>query len=574
MRSNQLSYATNHYQADAIIAKKLISWHTVQVRPKLRLRHLCLLIVVLSSLIYLPFIKSPFIWDDEQFIVKNEYVTRFNLLKLFTTNTTAGAGLTDNYYRPLTSVSLAFDYQFWQTNTIGFHLTNWMLHTGAALMVLLFLLRIGVKRNWSALIALVFAIHPIATESVAYINSRGDSLYTLLLLSSLYCFTYVIKKETLKVRFFDQTTHIKVGWLALCSLVLFSASVLSKEIALAGAGLFFLVFVQQLLTEPRAVKHTSASLFKTQNLSLITLTGTALLSATYLALRLTALNFAHTFSTASGSAIYDSSLVVRLLTFTQALLEYIPILLLPIQSHMEHSLPIITSPFSPAPVIMVSLLLILLALGFLEKRTTKQVWIWFGLGWYVLLLLPVSGIIPVNGLLYEHWLYLPQIGFWLMLYGCVTLIGAVIDLKRAKSFLLLLFALIATALILLSIRQNYRWADPIRFYTYTLQFAQSARLLNNLAMSVSETGNLNEAENLYQKAIMLDDSYPQTHHNLGNVYLAKEDLAAAQREFETAISMSPGFLFSYQPLYSIYTQTNQATAAAQLEATYNAQLGN
>jgi len=555
----------------------------------MRLRWQVLIIIALSAIIYLPFLNNPFIWDDEQFIVKNVHILTFDLLAIFTKNTTAGAGLVDNYYRPLTSLTFALDYQFWRLNPIGFHLTNWLLHTASAI-VLLFLLRsLGISNRWSAIIALLFTIHPVQTESVIYINSRGDSLYTLFLLSGLWCFVKVLKNKSIQLRFYEQKTQIGRWWLVILSILFFLLAIFSKEIALAGLGLYFLVFfvvkIQHAATSTRHPELVSASskqgshhqssrlrhffaIFKPNAQELTTLVSITLIALSYLTLRATVLNFASIADSVDYLPNYQDSLPIRLLTFSRALFQYPLVLIAPINSHMEHNLPTVNNLLSPFPWVVLLALISLAFLAIMEWITYRSVWIAFGSLWFLGLLIPVSGIIPINGLFYEHWLYLPQVGFWLVILAVFKLTG--LGQKFAKLFknkshasqiILIIAILLVIVLSSLSILQNYRWADPVRFYIYTLRFTDSARLRNNLAMSLAEKGRVTEAIPQYLRAIEISDQYPQTFHNLGNAYKETGDPEKAILNYEQALNLDPGFIHSFAPLLLLYLETNQPDKA-------------
>jgi tetratricopeptide (TPR) repeat protein len=120
----------------------------------------------------------------------------------------------------------------------------------------------------------------------------------------------------------------------------------------------------------------------------------------------------------------------------------------------------------------------------------------------------------------------------------------------AKVFQVML-AMVMALYILLTWRQGWLWGEPIRFYEYTLQYGESARLHNNLAMAYSEEGRLKEAIGEYEKAVELADVYPQTHHNLGNAYRDLGEREKAIEEYQKAVVMSPRFMASYGSLVQL-----------------------
>ena len=138
----------------------------------------------------------------------------------------------------------------------------------------------------------------------------------------------------------------------------------------------------------------------------------------------------------------------------------------------------------------------------------------FGLVWFLILLLPRTNIISINRPLYEHWLYLPMLGFWLVVF---IIVNDLLSEVRARRMIF------AGALILsviyfggLTIRRNYVWRNPITFYENNLKYTPNSFIQhNNLGMAYSDTGRYAEAIAQYKTAISIKDIYPQIHYNLG-----------------------------------------------------------
>lgn len=105
------------------------------------------------------------------------------------------------------------------------------------------------------------------------------------------------------------------------------------------------------------------------------------------------------------------------------------------------------------------------------------------------------------------------------------------------------FALLLSILyIFLTIRQNNIWSDSAGFYRYTLQSApDSARLHNNLGLSLANAGNTKDAITEYKKALALGQGYPQIYNNLGNAQMAVGDYQDAEKNLTKAFSLAPNF---------------------------------
>lgn len=486
------------------------------------------LIAAIIFAVYLPSFWNEFLWDDEQFIQRNLFTTSVRYIpQIFTTNTIAGAGEFSNYYRPLTTLSFLIDRLIWGLRPFGFHLTNTSLHAGAAVLLFWYLTQLGVKRPAAWWLALAFGLNPLQTEAVVYMNSRGDSWYVLWLMSGLL----------LALRWLKTTDW---RWYA-ASLASFAAAILSKEIAIAGVGLLSLTYGLVWVSEVDSFKPWQSQWWQKTKWGWSLILGWGSLVLAYLGLRLTVLDFGDFLNFYQGSNLYTESLVVRLIMFCRALFEYWRLLVFPYPLHMEREIPLITEWWSWPVWGAILVVTGLLALGWWEWRQTRRPWIWFGLAWFFVMLGPVSGVVPINGLLYEHWLYLPMVGWWLM-------VGRVVQLGLQRRWLRWLNPaipwMVGAILVIwigLTIRQNWIWRSPLSLYPYTLQFSQTARLHNNLAMAYADAGEAERAIEHYQQAIALDDNYPQTRYNLGRTYRELNQPARAEAEFKRALQINPRF---------------------------------
>lgn len=527
-------------------------------------------LLLIGFLTYFSSLWNQFVWDDEQFIYNNTYVKTFSIREIFTESTTSGAGNISSYYRPLTTLSFAWDHQFWSLNPFGFHLTNTLFHLAAGILLFLYLKELGLSEKWSWVTAVFFIIHPMQTEAVVYANSRGDSLYAFFTLLGLYCFALSFKSKILSWTLYQkQFVFSKTKMLAV-ALIAYALAILSKEIGLAGLGLFALTWLKQTVFSKTLILKEIKTKIKKYQAQLTTWLGMAATAGYYLYLRMTRLNFGNGFEFYDPNHPYSQSIWVRLMTFMNSLWTYWRLLITPFPLHMERTTPVILSPINWRLFLLAALFILLVVIGYREIRKNKSSWIWFGTIWFLTMMVPVSGIIPINGLFYEHWMYLPMIGFFLV----VTTMGKMvfnrlvkslkINQAKSKKILFVLGITLASFYIVLTIRQNFFWSTPIRFYTYTLQYAQSARLRNNLGMAYADDGQYKKAIDQYQRSLEMNPYYPQTYHNLGNAYLSINNLEQAEENYRQALQVDPNFYYSYQPLIQIYLSTGQPQKAIPL----------
>lgn len=534
----------------------------------MRLRHQLILLICLTALCYLPFLNAPFIWDDQQFVTENQTIQSFSIPQMFTESTTAGGGITSNYYRPLTSISFAIDAGWWGNNPIGFHLTNLVLHLTAGLLLFWLLTNLGLSNRWRLWVTAFFLLHPVQTEAVAYISSRGDSLSTVFLLFGLNSFWLSFQKKQLHFSLYDLQINFSQTILLLSSAFSLILAVLSKELALAGLGLYGLVLLLHLFQTQQKIKVIFSKYLPTT----ITILFLLILGLGYTYIRQTTLNFDPHFDYSVIDPQYPTSLTIRLLTFTRALPRYIGTFAFPYALHMDHVLPVIHSIANPWTMIVALAIIVICWLSVIEIRKLKTAWLSFGSLWFLIGLVPVSGIIPVNGLFYEHWLYLPSVGLLISAAALLRLSNSFLSRKNtpkavaqvAADAQLYLPSFALFIMMIITFRQNYIWSDHIRFYEYTLRFTQSARLYNNLAMAQADRGNITGALENYQKALAISPGYPQIYHNIGNLLQTQGEPVAALEYFQKALEVDPTFTFSYSKALQLALGLKDASASAQI----------
>ena len=519
-------------------------------------RSILLLILITFSVYFLSFFNH-FVWDDEQFIYNNKFVATFDVESIFTTNTIAGAGEISNYYRPLTTLSFAWDYLFWGLNPVGFHLTNTLLHSLAGVLLYIILKKLKFSEQAAFWLALIFLLHPIQTEAVTYANSRGDSMYTFFGLASILSLLLLFEKKNLSFSVYN--LKIKIGWwlFAILTPILYACSILGKEIGIATFGIQLLVVTHLFFSSKKNI-----FIFLKKNWACVSsVSGSLLIAGFYLFLRATSLNFNNSFNFYDDTSVYSESLLVRLLTFSKIIFIYIRLLLFPYPLHMERDTSLITSVASIWPVMFFVLAMIVIFISVREFKKKHTLYIGFGALWFLIMLAPVSGVIAINGLLYEHWLYVPMIGFFICLYGIYKLyLEKLFSYQLAKRFLIGV-AIIFSAL---TIRQNYLWGTPIRFYSYLLKHTESARIHNNLAMALAEDGKLEDALKEYNLALQYGIPYPNIYHNMANTYSSLGEYEKAEEYYSKAIEVSPYFYHSYFKLIDLYAQQKKYNQALEL----------
>lgn len=468
-------------------------------------------------------LSNAFLWDDEQFILKNTFLTSPAwLLKLLTGNIVAGAGVDSNLYRPLQSLTHFLDVRLWGYQPWGHHLSSLLVHAATSAAVFRLLARLY-PRGPAFLAAALFCLHPLHTEAVAYLSGRGDTLAILFLCLGLLSFR----------------RHL---WF--CSLCAFLAIASKESLVLFPV---FLFLYDRLTPAPAPLKR---------HLPLW------LLSAGYVVARLTVLNFKNILNFYDQPNLLTEHVSFRLYTYLTTLPKGLLLWIWPADLHHERSWFVYTTFGVPQVWWSALLVAALLGVAVWLRRRARPVAV--GLAWFFIATVPTSNLaVLINALFYDHCFLLPGLGL-------VLAIGHVLSRAFAASAGIVWRAAAALSLALISIlavttwRYNRVWRDPITLYTYILSWEpRSAKIHHNLGLAYADHGRLTEAIQQYQRAVELDDEFPQPHHNLGVAYIALGDEAQAQAEFQRAVAISPGFYQSWLQLGALHLAHHELQEAAQ-----------
>jgi hypothetical protein len=494
---------------------------------------LCLIISITTFIIYSNVINGKFLYDDEHFILRNVFITDWKYIKhIFTTNVTAGAGLKDNFYRPLSVfIWLIINKTFGLNNNI-FHLVNIFVHIINS--ILIFLILDKFFNNYLAAFcgSMFFSVHPVNTEAVSYISGLSDPLS--------FCFILICISLYLSLR---ESFKLIQFILFIFSFIL---AVLAKERAVVLPALMVITEVYMRIKEEKQLKKYD---YKNFNLYIL-YSCSVLIVILWFISRLTFLNFQNTFNFYKIQNVYSQNIFVRIFTFLNNFLKYIILIIVPYPLYMNHP-PIVFTTFFAVPVIIGFITIVGLFLFSIMKIKNSPEFL-FSYLWFLICLLPTSGIIPINAIFMEHWLYFS-------LFSVATIIAFLVSkYKKLKYGFYTIFVIFC----ILTYKQNFVWQEPYTFFKHILKYnPESVAANNNFAMAAEEKGEVELAIKHYKKAISLDNSFPQPHHNLARIYLSLGKVDEAINEFNEALKIDPDFIYSHIELSQLYKRLNQKEKA-------------
>ena len=515
-----------------------------------------MVILALTLLSYANSVRNQFVFDDIYLIATNPHIKGIqkipNLL---------GFGKQMVFYRPVRTVTYALDYtlnkNLWHffggykgydkgLNPLGFHISNIAYHLITSLLVFLVIGRLTGSPRIAFFAASIFALHPVHTDSVTYLSGRRDILCALFYLAGFYFFLC-----------YRKTNHFRFVFAALLAYLL---SLGSKEMGVTLPALFLgYDFVNTISWNDRKISPALIKeLFSSLKKSL--LRSRYLYALTFLGGL--AFSFYKVFikSPSLQNAYYGESLFTTFLTVGRILAHYMHLLVFPVNLNADYTFnafPLSSSLFEFSTF---SAFLLLGIIGYVTLRLLLvNKLMAFGVIWFFVTLLPVSHIFPHHELLAEHYLYLPSVGFCLVV---ALLCNRFFERRRYVSFVA---AGLIVVLVLFSVRivdRNRDWRDRLTLYEKTVKTApQSARVYNNLCEAYANRGRVDEAIAACKQALSIKSPYAEAHYNLGVTLYKKGRLDEAIDEYLRAISVEPTYMKALNNLGIAYIDKGEINKA-------------
>jgi len=494
----------------------------------LRVALICLLLVAAVLTLYWQVNHFEFItFDDPLYIVNNQNVQNgLSLEGLKWAFHLSKAG-DEKYWQPLTYITYMMDNQFFGLDSGKYHLSNVVFHLlNTVLLFLVFWLY--TRSLWkSFFVAMLFAVHPVNVDSVAWISERNNLLSTFFWMLTLLVYYFYTKKPE-----FDKYIFI---------ILLYILGLLSKPIIVTLPFVLLLLDFWPLNRVAMAGENFAAaakSIFARQNLILV------LEKIPLFVLSLASIVYGSR-SMSSIGAFVTNEMVPTSMRIQNAIVSYVHYIL---KMFWPKNL---TSyyPFPPhIPVWQVLGALVLIAfITFLAfKYIKKYPYFIFGWLWYLGTLIPVSGIIQ-GGLwpqIAERWAYIPYIGLFIILsWGIPDLLTKV--WKRE----IVICALGFIVIVSLSVRtwaQIGYWKDDFIFFTRALEINnENAIAHNNLGLAyASRKHDTQTALHHFKEAVRLSPS-ADFYYNIGLMYSTMDRPALSIEYLDQALRLNPNHAYAH-----------------------------
>ncbi|WP_438482009.1 tetratricopeptide repeat protein [Oleiharenicola lentus] len=450
--------------------------------------------------IYANTLHAPFIFDDAGAIVSNESIRQFSTSLQPPTDGSTATG------RPVLNFSFALSYKLSGTDSWGYHAVNLLIHAGCALLLFGLVNRTlngpvlssryaAVARPLALAIALLWAVHPLLTESVTCIAQRTESLCGFFFLLTLYAFTR--------------------RWFVISAIACL-LGMGTKEVMVTAP-------LMVLLHDRTFFAGTFAAAWRARR------TWYLLLASTWVLLIAVLVGGGGTRGTAAGFGLGISSWEY-LLTQASALIIYLKLSLWPHPLVLDYGTEVVRS----LAQVWWQGVLVLMLLGASCWALVRKPTLGFIGAWFFIILAPSSSVVPlVTQTITEHRMYLP-----LVAVVAVITVGAHHWLGSRKALLAL--GIVAPAFMIITVARNHDYRDPIAIWTDTVaKRPQSARAHLNLGIELRSQKKLAEALVCFERAVALQSDYVLGHYNLGAALLEQGQTKAALTHLSIALKFGP-----------------------------------
>lgn len=492
---------------------------------------ICLFLVIATFSVYWQVQNHEFInYDDELYVTENCHVrtglTRENIFWAFVSTSAAN-------WHPLTWLSHMLDCEIYWLNPSGHHWTSLEFHIANTLLLFL-ILRWMTGTLWqSALVAALFALHPLHVESVAWIAERKDVLSTFFWMLTIGAYIRYVKHPALN-------RYVLV-------IFVFILGLMSKPMLVTlPFALFLLDFWP--LGRLRPGKDARGRVYGLVREKIPLFMLSAVSSVVTLLMQ------------GSAGAIQSFEILplkVRVVNALGSYAGYIIKMLWP--HHLAVFYP--HTGMLPAWQIAGSVILLVFISILVACMRQKRPWLIVGWLWYLGTLVPVIGLVQMGSqAMADRYTYVPLIGPFIMIaWGLSDLMA---QYRCRRTVLIASSVAVFSILMVCTWFQVRRWQNSVTLFEHTIRVTtNNSTAHNNLGVAFARRGRFEEAIAQYGEALRIKPDYANAHNNLGIVLSCQEKFEEAISHYTRAIQIRPEYAEAHNNLGVAFTRTGKLKEA-------------
>ena len=491
-------------------------------------------IVVLCLTTYASSVRNDFIWDDDSYVYANPYIQK--------TEGLSAIWLTHRLpqYYPITFTTFWIEHQLWGDHPLGYHISNLIFHILNAILIFWVVEKLCATLAFP--VALLFAVHPIQVETVAWVTERKNLLALFFFLLAML--SYFRFDATRKTAYYFQT------------LGLFVCALLSKSIAVC------FVFIPVLYGWWRNGKVTWREI--RLSLPLVTIGALSAINTIYLEL----------YRVGARGDAWDLTLFERIVLAGRVLLFYLYKVCVPLTFSFFYSRWAIDASkwwqwlFPLVPIV------ILILLFYFRHQIGRGPLALFL--FYTISIFPALGFFNVYPMKYsfvaDHFSYLSTPVLILLICLCISFLLVKLKLKfpsltskTAKIFMWLIFLGVITYMSGKSMTLTRNYKDVVTLWENLLSDNPKAWVAyTNLGYIYRSVGKIENAISLYRKAIEIIPDDPNAYYNLANTYYDIGETEQAIELYRKTIKIDSHYVNAYNNLGLIYNNIGKTNEAIDL----------
>ncbi len=504
-------------------------------------------LTVATLLAYLPAMNSGFIWDDDDYVINNESLRDASGLRRIWSDPKA----TPQYY-PFVHSTFWLEYQAWGLAAPGYHVVNVLIHLANAMILWRLCRRLEIPAAW--MIGLIFAIHPVHVESVAWITERKNVLSGLFYLSSAWAYlrySDVLMSDRPNQE--DTSSKTKSTWkLYLLSMVLFIAALLSKTVtATLPAALLLVIWW----------KHGTISRKRVMDVLPMFVIGIGFGMLTV---------WLEKYQVGAEGMDWELSWIERILIAGRVICFYAAKVLVPLGLVFTYPRWEIDANQAWQYLFPVAVVVTIVALFLSRNRITRGPVVAFC--FFCGTLFPALGFFDVYPMRFsfvaDHFQYLASIGM-IVLYVQVAVVmyhqlASTEWVARGRGMVVVGCA-VAIVLGSLTWKQTLIYKDLETLWRDTIARNPTSWMAhNNLGALLNRRGDFVEAESHLVESIKLKPNFADSVSNLGKAREGQGDIAGAQSLYEQAVQISPTDAKALNNLAAVYGMTGRLDESRQM----------
>lgn len=497
-----------------------------------------LLIVVMGFGIYANSLHGEFQFDDLEYIAGNPAIRDVSDIRALYNSRPVPTRIVPLF-------TFALNYHFHQLNVFGYHVVNVSIHLVNAWLVYwlmqLILSLSKFKEGWegsrkfyfSLMVSLLFLTHPIQTQAVAYVTQRFTSLAVLFYLLCL-CLYLCGRRHPLNSP--KSTLIICLSFLSGLT------AMFCKQIAMTLP--IMIIFYELFFTEKNS---GVGNLKQTWRFVMVCLLLLLVIPGFYL------FKIGEILSNRLVSGSHEGDIITSgtyLLTQLQVIVKYMQLLILPVQLNLDYDFPLVTNLFNYKTFGCLAMIAALLMAGHRCYRRFPMISL--GIGWFFITLLVESSIIPIKHVIFEHRLYLPSIGFFIIV---VYLFCEYI--KREKVLISVIVVAVAVCSFL-TVQRNNVWRTPIALWEDVIKKSpQKPRGYLNLGKAYLDSHDYRLAMTYLNKSIHLKPNNYDAFNFRGLLLYQQGLHSMAIDDFTRAMTINPAQSAALVNRANVYRKTGQ-----------------